>query len=178
MRTERTDVTETAESVGGNDTGSGRQGVVLGCWVIGGDKGCESDELVGDDLDTDKTADEEDVLALARYTEEECDGVEDVAEDELQSKVVLAIEVDVASPPSQKTVNHVQERNDTQKRRNDHTGDLKTEPSTVGKCVERVRCLVLLVVWNHNAAGGQSLLLFGVTKLAESERGGDTHNAR
>jgi hypothetical protein len=152
--------------------------VVFRCWVVGGNKGGESDELVGDDLDTDQTTDEEKILALARYTEQKSDRVEDVSEDEFQGEIVLAVQVDVAAPPGEQTVDHVQQRNNAQQRRDDHTGNLETEPCTVGESVQSVCSLVLLIVWDDNATSSKSLFLLGVTKLGESERGRNTHDTR
>jgi len=179
LSTERTNVTETAERVGGDDTGTRREAVVLGLWVLLGNKLSESNELVGNDLDTDETADEEEILAFTRHTEQESYWVENVAEDELQSKIVLALESDVATPPGEETVDHVEEGDDTQKGGYDHPGDLETEPGTVGESVESVCGFVLIIVGDDNSSSSESLFRLGVTKLAEREmQGYSLHKTR
>ena len=151
--------------------------MVLGGWVVGGNELSESNELVGDDLDTDETTDKEEVLAFTRDTEQEGHRVEDVAEDEFQSEIVLSVQVDVTAPPGEKTVDHVQKRNDTQEGGDDHTGDLETEPCAVGESVKSVGGLVLIVIGDDNASSSEGLLLLGVPELAESEGSRDTHDA-
>lgn len=176
LGTERTDVTETAKCVSGDKTGSGGKGVVVRVGVVARLEHGEGNELVGDDLDTNETTDEEQVLALARYTEQESNGVEDVSEDELKGEVVLAVEVDVAAPPGEETVNQTQESNNTQECANDHTGDLKTKPSAVGEGVKSVGSLVLIVIGNDDASSGEGLLRFGVAEFGQSKRSWDTHD--
>ncbi|KAJ8113160.1 hypothetical protein OPT61_g4655 [Boeremia exigua] len=175
LGTERTDVTKTTKRVCGDETRTRREGGVLGVRI---DEGGEGNKLVSDDLDTNETTDEQQVLALARYTEQERNRVKKVSENKLKGEIVLSIKVDVAAPPGKKTVDQVQERNDTQECANDHTSDLKTKPSTVGESVQSVGSLVLVVIGNDDASSGKRLLGFGVTELGQSKRGGDTHNTR
>lgn len=93
--TQRTDVTETAERVGGNEAGTVGERLVQG---VGG-KIRVGDKLVGNDLDTNETADVEEIPAVvfAADSQQERDRVENVAEDEFQGQVVVAVEVNVYS---------------------------------------------------------------------------------
>jgi len=72
----------------------------------------EGDELVRDDFDPDEAADEQQVAAGARDAEQEGDWVADVAEDELEGEVVVAVEVDVAAPPGEQAVDEAEEGDD------------------------------------------------------------------
>ena len=97
MGTQWTDVTETAESVGSDKARAWAKGVVRGLRVLV-DKRLECNKLVGNDLDTNETSHKKQVVTLARYTEEEGNWVQEVTKDQLKSQVVVAVEVDVASP--------------------------------------------------------------------------------
>ena len=177
LGTQRTNVTETAESVGSDEARTWAKIVVrrLGVWV---DERLESNKLVGNDLDTNETSHKKQIVALARYTEKEGDWVQKVTKDQLERQVVVAVEVDVAPPPGEETIHQVEKRNNTQKGRDDHTGDLQTEPGTVGECMEGVSGLVLIVVGYNNTTGGKSLLGLWVSQLTEGERRGNAHDAR
>ena len=59
-----------------------------------------------DDLEADQAGDVQDITP--GYTEEEGDGVEDVADNQLDGEVVVAVEANVTSPPSQEARNEVQ----------------------------------------------------------------------
>jgi hypothetical protein len=54
-----------------------------------------------DDLETDQASDIEDVAP--GHTEEEGDGVENVANNQFDCQIVISVEADVASPPGQQT---------------------------------------------------------------------------
>ena len=59
-----------------------------------------------DDLEADQAGDVENIAP--GDTEEEGNGVEDVADDQFDSEVVVAVKTNVASPPGQKARNKVQ----------------------------------------------------------------------
>jgi hypothetical protein len=64
------------------------------------------DETYCDDLEANQAGDVEDVAP--GHAEEESDGVEDVADNQFDSQIVVPIEADVASPPGQQARHEVQ----------------------------------------------------------------------
>jgi len=182
LDTQGTDVAETAESVGGDELRTGGKAVVLGGGVVGGEVS-EGVVLVGDDLLGNETGDGEDISCGvgsvgAGNTEEERDGEEKVSENQLESKIVVAGEVDVASDPGKDTVDESDKGDDAEKRGNDGTSDLDTQPSTVGESVKSVLGLVLVIIGNDNATSCEGLLGLGVSHLGNGQRGRDGHDTR
>lgn len=127
-----------------------------------------------DDLDADQLRDAQEI-GPAGDAEEEGDGVADVAQDQLDGEVVFAVQVDVAAPPGQETVDQAEQGDDAEQRGHDHAGDLETEPGAVGEGVEGVGGLVL-VVGHDDFAGGKRFFDFGVAQLAHCDGGGDRHH--
>lgn len=80
------------------------------------------------------------------------------------------------TPPGEKAVDKVDETENAEQSCSNHTGNLETEPSTVGEGVNNVGRLVLIVVWDDNTAVGESLLGLGIAKLGHGQRGGNRHD--
>lgn len=136
----------------------------------------------GDDLLGDELGDGENVAVTlirvgARDTEQEGDRVEEVAEDGLESESRF-VDVDVSSEPGQNAVDEGDQGNDAEKRGDNGTGNLDSEPSTVGESVQGVLSLVLVVVGDDYATGREGLLGLGVAHLGDGQRSGDGHDAR
>jgi hypothetical protein len=135
-----------------------------------------------DDLLGNKSGDLENVavppaaIGVLGNTEEEGDGIENVAKDELQSQRRF-VDVEVLAPPGQKTIDKTDQRDDAEKRGDNSTSDLDTEPSTVGKGVQSILGLVLVVIGDDNTASSQGLLRFGIAQLGDGQRGRDGHDA-
>lgn len=103
-----------AAGIGGNDAAT------LGQVLVGG-KRSKSDELVGDDLDTNKLTDSAQILV--GHTEQPSNRVQDVTKDELQGQGIFDDE-EVLAPPGEESVNETDKGDDTEQSSNDHTSDL------------------------------------------------------
>lgn len=182
----RGDVAKTAKRVCGNEVGSWRQGC-LGLW---GNELSEGNELVSNNLDTNELADDEEIILP--NTQEPCDWVEEVAEDELDGQVVwidqvvwwlwrteTGSNVDVLAKPGENAVNHGEHGENNEEGGGNHTSHLKTEPSTHSEGVEGVLWLLLRLVAlrDNHAAGGEGLLSFWVAELRDGEGGWNRHDA-
>jgi hypothetical protein len=129
-------------------------------------------------LESDQATDLEEITTLAGDTKQEGNRVADVAKDKLKSQVIITAEVDVVAPPGQETVDKRDETQDAEQSGGNHEADLQTKPGTVRKGMQHVGSAVLIVVRDHDASAGQSLLPFWVPQLAESQRSWDGHDAR
>lgn len=105
------------------------------------------------------------VGTVAADTEEPGNWVENVSQDELQSKVVVAVQVEVAAPPGEEGVDESDERNNAQESCDNHAGNLDTEPSTVRERVKHVGGLVLIIIRDNDTASSESLLFLRVSQL-------------
>jgi hypothetical protein len=128
-----------------------------------------------DDLETDQAGDVQDIAS--GNTEEECNRVADVSDDQLDSKVVFPGQAQVASPPRQQARDKVQQCDDDKECGDDHAGDFDSQPGTVGQSLQDVLALVGIVFRHNDLAGGQGLFLLGVAQVAQSERGRNGHDA-
>ena len=159
----------------------------MGLW---GNELSEGNELVGNDLDTNELADDEEIILAD--TEEPCDWVEEVAEDELDGQVVCVgqvvwwlwgtdtgPDVDVLAEPGEDAVDHGEHGENDEEGGGNHTSHLKTEPSTHSEGVEGVLWLLLglVTLWDDHAARGEGLLGFWVAELGDGEGGWDGHDA-
>lgn len=142
--------------------------------MVGVGEGVEGEELIDDDLLTDELADTKQVVI--GDAQQPGDGVENVAEDELEGELGVD-HAPVAGPPAEEAVNEPHERDDAQQRGDDHAGDLQAEPRAVGERVQRVRRLVLLVVGHHHVARRERLLGLRVPHLRDGEGRRDRHDA-
>ena len=99
-----------AKSIGCNELRAGAEARVTGLV----DERVVSNELVGDDLDSNELCDFEQLVA--RHTQEEGNGVHDVTEQELQSQVGLAVlgDVEIAAPPAEHAVDQTNESNNAE----------------------------------------------------------------
>jgi hypothetical protein len=173
LNTERADVSETAASVGSDEAGTGRK-LTGQCQFP---ELAESNVLVGNDLLRDQSGNLEEVAVLTRDTEQECDGVEQVAEDGLEGELRV-VDVKVTSPPSHQTVDEADGGKDTEDGGDDAASDLQTEPGAVGEGVQGILSLVLVIVGNDDASGRQGLFGLGVSKLGHGKGSRDRHDAR
>lgn len=158
--------------------------------------GTYSDELVGNNLDTDQAANDQKIILTD--TQQPSDGVEDVSKDEFNGQVPLVLRLslrplswlgasvrpsrsdgDVLSPPGQNTVDHGQKRENDEQGRGNHASDLQTEPSTHTESVKSVLWLLLRLIglWDDDAAGSESLFGFRVTELRNSKGSRNRHDA-
>jgi hypothetical protein len=128
-----------------------------------------------DDLEADQASDVENVAP--GHTKKEGDGVEDVANDKLDCKIVVSVQANVASPPGQKSRNEVQERDDDKESRDNHASDLDAEPGALSKGLQNVGALVGLIFGHNDLACSESLFFLRVSKMAESQGGRDRHDA-
>lgn len=133
-----------AASICGNDTTTSSQSSGLGS------QSRKGDELVGDDLDANDLTDGAEILC--GHTEQPGHGVEDVSENELQGQRVGIEDLQVLAPPAEKAVDEADKGDDAQQGGRDHAGDLQAEPGAVGKGVQGVGGLVLVIVGDHDAA--------------------------
>lgn len=108
-------------------------------------------ETYSDNLDTDETADFDEIWT-SWDTEQESYGVHDISEDQFDGKIVFAIQVQVATEPGEKTVDERDECNDAEQRGQDHRSDLQTEPGSVGERMKRIGSLVRIIVRNDDLA--------------------------
>jgi hypothetical protein len=162
----------TAKSVGGNQFAARAHVDVLrfaGQAVVG-------DEFVGDNLEADELTNVEQIVP--GDTEQEGHRVADVAKDELQGKVRLAIlgDVDISSPPAQEAVDQADQGDNAKKSSNNHAGNFDTQPRTVGEGVQGVCGSVLVVIGDHNSPGSNGLLGLGVSHLRHSQTGRNGHD--
>lgn len=111
------------------------------------------------------------------HTKEEGDRVEDVADDQFDCEVVLAVKTNVTSPPGQKARNEVQQRDNDKQGRNDHAGNLNSQPGALGKSFQNVGALVRLVLGHDDLASGETLLFLRVAEVAERQGSRDRHDA-
>lgn len=114
---------------------------------------------------------------MSWYTQKEGDWVADVSEDELKGQSWI-VDVEESSPPAEETVDQTDESNNAKKSSNDHTGNLDTEPSTVGESVKCVGGFVFVIIWDNDTSGGDGLFFFGISKFADCERSWNRHDAR
>lgn len=128
----------------------------------------------GDDLLGDESRHFE-KIAIARDTEQKCNRVESVAQDGLQGQFGI-VDVEVVSPPSEKTVDQRDSSNDTEQRGDNGSTNLETEPGSVGKGVQGILSLVLVIVGDDNPSSGEGLLSLGISHLGDGQRGGDGHD--
>src|SRR6266702_52820 len=114
-------------------------------------------------------------LELGRRTDEECDGVEDVAQDELQSEVV---DPEAAPDPGEQTVDGPDEGQERGHITENLASDDETENSTLGKGVQCVHGCVLgvLATVNDNSPTHHGLLQLWHTDLADGNRRRNTHD--
>lgn len=124
-----------------------------------------SDELVGDNLDTDQLSDLKKIVLTD--TQQPCDWVEEVSEQKLNGQVewirnnsailedgsFARSNVEILSPPGQETVDEGKKGENDKERGSNHACNLKTQPTTVGKSVESVLWLLLRLIngWDDNA---------------------------
>lgn len=134
-------------------------------------------ETYSDDLDTDETADFDEIWT-SWDTEQESYGVHDISEDQFDGEIVVAIQVQVATEPGKKTVDERDECNDAEQRGQDHRSDLQTEPGSVGERMKRIGSLVRIIVRNDDLARCQRLFFLGIAHLGCSERSGNGHDTR
>lgn len=135
------------------------------------------EKTYGDDLLRDEPGDSEEITALARNTEQESNGEEEVAKDGLERELGV-VDVEVTSPPGEQTVDETNKGDDTEEGGDDAASNLETKPCTVGESVESVLSLVLVIVRDDNTTSSQRLVGLGVSKLGHGQRGGDGHDAR
>lgn len=109
-------------------------------------------------------------------TKQPSDRVEAVSEDGLQSQLGV-VDVEVATPPGQETVDQADDSEDAKNRSNDGTGNLDTQESTVGESVQSVLSLFLGLLGNDDTTSGEGFLDLGVTQLRDGQRGGNGHDA-
>lgn len=82
------------------------------------------------------------------------------------------------TPPGEKSVDETDGGENAEKRGDNGATNLDAEPSTIGKSVQGVFSLVLVIVGNYNAAGGESLLGLGVAQLGDGKGRRNGHDAR
>ncbi|KAB8339104.1 hypothetical protein FH972_022040 [Carpinus fangiana] len=109
------------------------------------------DKFILDELDADQLSDLEQIIALAGNAEEECNWVANVAQNEGERERRV-VDIQVATPPAKQTVDESDETDDAKECRHDHACNLETQPATVGKGVESVGSLVLVIIRNDDAA--------------------------
>lgn len=162
-----------AKSIGCNELRARAEAGVSGLV----DEGVVSDEFVGDDLDANEFGNFEQLVA--RNTQKESDRVHDVAQKQLQGQIWSAVlsNVEVPTPPAEKTVDQADESDNAEQSGHDHASDLDTEPSTVGESVQGVGRAVLIIIWHNNATGGDGFLGLRIAHLGYGQRGGDRHDA-
>src|SRR6266702_2674797 len=114
-------------------------------------------------------------IELGRRTDEECGGVEDVAQDELQSEVV---DPEAAADPGEQTVDSPDEGQEREHVAENLAGDEESENGTFGKGVQCVHGCVLgaLATVNDNSPTRHGLLQFWHADLADGGRRGNTHD--
>ena len=81
----------------------GTRSIRIVSWMFG--FACQN-KTYCNDLQANQAGDIEDIAP--GNAEKEGNGVEDVADDEFDSEIVVSVETDVASPPSQQARNEVQ----------------------------------------------------------------------
>lgn len=163
--TERTNVTESSKHKVGDEDRPALEGRLDQLELRVGD------ELVGDDLGGQQLRDGEQVLLGDTHAPGE--GVEDVAEDEGESKVVDGPEV---TDVGQETVDGVQQRDNAEHVAEDERSDADTEPGTVGEGVQGVDSIRLFVDLNVDRTGSDGGLGLGDDHLGGSDGGGDRHD--
>ncbi|KAH6603754.1 hypothetical protein Trco_007200 [Trichoderma cornu-damae] len=161
LDTQGADVAETAEGIGGNELGARRQALIVGTY---------GNDLLGNELGNLEE------IAVSRNTEQEGHRVEDVGQDGLQSQGGV-VDVDVVAPPGEEAVDEADGGEDAEERGDDGAANLDAEPGAVGEGVQGVFGLVLVVVGDDDAAGGQGLLRLGIAELGDGQGGGDGHDA-
>lgn len=132
-------------------------------------------ETYGDDLLGNKLGNLEDI-AISRNTKQESNWVKDIGQDGLESEFGI-VDVDVMTPPSEKSVDETDGGKNAEKRGDNGTTNLDTEPSTVGKSVQGVFSLVLIIVGNDDATSGEGLLGLGITQLGDGKGCRNRHDA-
>lgn len=132
-------------------------------------------ETYGDDLLGNELGNLEDI-AISRNTKQESNRVKAIRQDGLESKSGI-VDVDVVTPPGEESIDETNGGENAEKRSNDGTTNLDTEPSTVGKSVQGVFSLVLVIVGNDDAASGERLLGLGVTQLGDGKGRRNGHDA-
>lgn len=132
-------------------------------------------ETYGDDLLGNKLGNLEDI-AISRNTKQESNRVKDIGQDGLESKFGV-VDVDVVTPPGEKSVDETDGGENAEKRGDNGTTNLDTEPSTVGKSVQGVFSLVLVIVGNDDTTSGEGLLGLGVTQLGDGKGCRNRHDA-
>lgn len=132
-------------------------------------------ETYGDDLLGNELGNLEDI-AISRNTKQESNRVKDIRQDSLESKGGV-VDVDVVTPPGEKTVDQTNSGENAEKRGDNGTTNLNTEPSTVGKSVQGIFSLVLVIVGNDDATGGECLFGLGVTQLGDGKGCRNGHDA-
>lgn len=132
-------------------------------------------ETYGDDLLGNELGNLEDI-AISRNTKQESNRVKDIRQDSLESKGGV-VDVDVVTPPGEKTVDQTNSGENAEKRGDNGTTNLDTEPSTVGKSVQGIFSLVLVIVGNDDATGGECLFGLGVTQLGDGKGCRNGHDA-
>lgn len=133
-------------------------------------------DTYGDDLLGNELGNPEEIV-VSRNTKQESNRVEDVGQNGLESQGRV-VDVDVVTPPGKEAVDETDSSENAEQRGNDGATNLDSEPSTVGKGVQGVFSLVLVVVGDDDTASGKSLLSLGIAKLGDGEGGGDGHDAR
>src|SRR6266702_766567 len=112
-------------------------------------------------------------IELGRRTDEECDGVEDVAQDELQSEVM---DPEAAADPGEQTIDGPDEGQEREHVAENLACDDETEDGTFGKRVQCVHGCVLgvLATVNDDSPTCHGLLQFWHADLADRRR--NTHD--
>lgn len=111
----------------------------------------------------------------AADSEEEGDGVEDVADNELDAQL---LDVEVVTPPAKETIAETKESENGKQTGNNHTADFDTKPRAVSKSVKRVGGFGITILWNSDLIGSQDRLRLSlwVAHFGDGERGGNTHH--
>ena len=105
--------------------------------------------------------------------QQERNRVKDVAENRLQREGRF-VDVEVAAPPREQAVDEADGGQDAEQGRDDGAANLDTQPRAVGKGVQRVLRLVLVVVRNDDPTRRQRLLRLGVPELGMDMMHDDT----
>ena len=134
----------------------------------------------GDDLFRNKLCHLQDIITLPADAEQERDRVENVRKDGLQCELGPAVrsDVEVSAPPRQQAIGERDERDDTQQRGDDGTGNTETEHGTVGKGVQGILGPFLLVFRHDDLSGSEGFFDFRVPKFGNGEGSGNRHDTR
>lgn len=104
--TKRTDVGESTEGIGGDETRTRRKIFILGAHKI-----IVGDELVGDQLEADELSDLV-KITIPGNSEEECDRTAHVSKNKLQRQWRI-VDVQISTDPSEESIDQTNERDDS-----------------------------------------------------------------